>query len=171
MAPSDDAIKQLLEWYATSSQTNREWSPRKKAAEAENHKYTQPSVIQSMRHDELEKRFKDTYNTDTGYKANIIKINRDRIIQYKIQFRKILSFMFNEIITMKERLNKILTKEYNIQNFCKSIVTAFLINYKHSEYCLWNNKVKSGFTTLGWLFRQRGNSPGRTYLRVLVRGR
>ena len=32
MALSDDAIKRLLEWFATFSQTNKEWSHRRKAA-------------------------------------------------------------------------------------------------------------------------------------------
>jgi hypothetical protein len=34
-ALSDDAIKHLLEWFATSSQTRKEWSHRRKAAEVE----------------------------------------------------------------------------------------------------------------------------------------
>ena len=57
MALSDDAIKHLLEWFATSSQTNKEWSHRRKAAEVENHRWIQPAVIQSMTDEELEKRF------------------------------------------------------------------------------------------------------------------
>ena len=57
MALSDDAIRHLLDWFATSSQTNKEWSPKRKAAEVENHKWIQPSVIQNMTDDELEKKF------------------------------------------------------------------------------------------------------------------
>jgi MoxR-like ATPase len=167
MALSDDAIRHLLEWFATSSQTNKEWSPKRKAAEVENHKWIQPAVIQSLTDDELAKKFIDYYNSDTGFKQNIIKISRDRIVRDKNIFRITLTYLFDEGVNIKDRLDRILDGEYRIKGFAKSIVTAFLMDYKPGEYCLWNNKVESGFKTLGWPFRQRGDSPGMIYQRIL----
>jgi hypothetical protein len=54
---TDAQIKELLEWFVTSSQTYNAWIEKRRQAQEENHKWIQPQVIKAMSDSELAQRF------------------------------------------------------------------------------------------------------------------
>jgi hypothetical protein len=167
MALSEDQIGNLLEWFISSSVNYREYNPLREKALEENNKWIQPSVIAELPDEELEKRFLDYYNNNAGHKQNLIKLNRDRIIKDKAIFRNTVKFLFDEEVNLKERVNEVLQGKYRINGFGRGILTALLMDFNPDRYCQWNRKTEMGFQVLGWKIRERGDSPGVEYEKVL----
>ena len=167
MALLDAELKKLLEWFVFFSETRKQWSEKRKKATEENHKWIHPSVIENMSDQELESKFLEYYNSNTGYKQNLNKLNRDRIIRDKDKFRKTINFLLNENIDIVERINKILEGEYKINGFGKGILTGFLMDFNPEKYFVWNRKTEDFLKLLDFKLRERGDSPGITYLRVV----
>lgn len=167
---SDEQIKELLQWFVYSSDTNRDWMPKRRECERINHEWIQPEKIKEMSDEELKTHYLDYYNSGTGEKQNINAIFRDRIIRNE-NFRDSLLYLLNENIDIKKRINDLLdTKnEKHIEGMGRALITAFLMDFKPDKYCLWNGKTEQGFNALGWdkLYWTRGDSGGDTYLKVL----
>lgn len=167
MALSDEQIEALLDWFINSSESNKTWGEKRKMATEENNKWIQPHVIRNMSDDELKKRFLDYYNSNTGYKQNLNKLNRDRIIRDIEQFRKTLNYLLDDGIDIKERLDEVLKGKYKINGFGRGILTGFLMDFNPDKYCVWNNKTEMGLNQLGIPFKERGYSEGQCYAMVL----
>lgn len=167
---SDEQIKELLKWFVNSSETYRNWMPKRRHSEKMNHTWIQPEKIKEMADEELKNHYLDYFNSGTGDKQNIIAISRDRIIRDK-NFRDSLIYLLNEDVDIKKRINDLLdTKnEKHIEGMGKALITAFLMDFKPDKYCLWNGKTEDGLKALGWnnLYRTRGDSGGDIYLKVL----
>jgi len=127
MPLSDDQIKQLLEWFIHSSEVNRKWSDKRQKGIEVNHKWIQPEVIRELSDEELEKRFLDYYNSNTGHTQNLNKLNRDRIIRDKAKFRETIHYLLDEEIPIEKRVNDVLRGTYRINGFGRGIMSAFLI--------------------------------------------
>ena len=61
MPLSDEQIKELLRWYATSSETRKRDAQKRKDAYEENRKWIDFDVIQNMSEDELASKFKEYF--------------------------------------------------------------------------------------------------------------
>jgi hypothetical protein len=166
MAITDEQIGRLLQWFATSSETNRLWGNGRKRILGDNQKWIQPSVIHAMTDDELETKFLEYYRTGGGRQA-LNQIYRDRIIRDKGRFRKTLSYLLDEGTTIQKRVDQVLGGEYRLEGFGKAILTSFLMDYHPDKYCLWNNKTDMGFSVLGWRVYESRDSKGTAYLKVL----
>ena len=83
-----------------------------------------------MSDEDLEKRFLEYYNSDTGYRAVLNKIYRDRIIREKENFKRTLSYLFDESINIISRVDNVLHGEYQIKGFGRSIMSSFLMDFK-----------------------------------------
>ena len=167
MELSDGQIKQLLEWFVHSSEENKKWSGKRKKGIEENRKWIQPEVLQDLSDEELEKRFLDYYNSDTGHKQKLNKVNRDRIIRDKAKFRETIYYLLDEEIPIETRVSEVLKGKYRIAGFGRGIMSGFLMDFKPDKYCLWNSKTEMGFEVLGWRIRERGDSPGTEYVKVV----
>lgn len=166
MALSEEQIEKLLEWFMNCSETNKRYSEHRKKAFEENHKWIQPDVIQKMPDDELEARFLEYYRSGGG-RQSLNQIFRDRIIRDKERFRETILYLLDEGTDIKERIDQILGGEYRIEGFGKAILTSFLTDYDSDKYCLWNNKTEMGLSVIGWEVKERGDSRGAAYLKVL----
>ena len=166
MALSEGQIQKLLEWFMNSSETKKKLSEHREKAFKENHKWTQPDVIQKMSDEELEAKFLEYYKSGGG-KQTLNQIYRDRIIRDKKHFRETLLYLLNEEVNIKERIDQILGGKYRIQGFGKAILTSFLMDYNSHKYCLWNNKTERGFSVIGWEVYESRDSQGAAYQKVL----
>ena len=92
MALTDEQLKGLLDWFVNFSETKKQWGDKRKKATEKNHAWIQPSVIQNMPDEALEDNFLEYYNINTGYKQNLNKVNRDRIMRDKQKFRETISY-------------------------------------------------------------------------------
>lgn len=166
MALSEEQIKELLEWFMTSSESRRKYSEPRRRAYEKNHRWIQPVAIRNMPDDELGRRFLEYYKSG-GARQNLVQISRNRIIRDKKRFREAVLFLLDENVDVKERMDKVLKGEHRIEGFGKAIATSFLMDFDLEQYCLWNNKTEMGFTVLGWNPYSSKDSPGTAYLKVL----
>jgi len=167
MPLSEEQIKNLLEWFVTSSEAKKKWSePRKKALE-EYHQWIQPERIKQMPDDELKDKFLEYYQSGGG-RQTFNQIYRDRIIRDINRFRQTLLFLLDEKIDIRERINRIVKGgDHYIEGMGKALLSSFLMDYNPDKYCLWNSETEMGLSVLGWRVYERGASWGDIYLRVL----
>lgn len=166
---SDDQIIELLQWFVNSSETYRNWMPKRREAENINHSWIQPEIIKNMSDEDLKEHYIEYYNSGTGEKQNINAIYRDRIIRDN-NFRDSLYYLLNEDIDIKNRINDLLDRknEKHIEGMGKALITALLMDFKPEKYCLWNGKTEDGLKALGWdEYHSRGDSGGDVYIKVL----
>ncbi len=164
---SEEQIQKLIEWFVTSSESKKKWSEERKKAFEENHKWIQPTVIESLSDEELETKFLEYYKSG-GKRQNLNQIYRDRIIRDKKRFRETILYLLNEDVDIKERIDQILGEsKYHIEGFGKAIATSFLMDYNPEKYCLWNNKTEMGLSVIGWKVYEGKDSWGNAFLKVL----
>ncbi len=82
----DEQIEELLDWYVNSSETHKNWTPKRRIFLQENNKWIQPEIIKDLSDDDLRKKFLDYYNNNTRQVLNTI--NRARIIQDIAKFEE-----------------------------------------------------------------------------------
>lgn len=168
MGLKNEQIKDLLGWFINESNFIKTWGGKRKQGIEENHKWIQPDVIKAMPDDELKERYLKYYNSNVGDKQNLNKINRDRIIRDVNQFRRTMSYLLDESIDIKQRVNEILNGDYKINGFGRGILSAFLSDFNPNKYCAWNNKTEMGFDVLAWKAGDYGDSKGAIYEKVLI---
>ncbi len=161
----DEQIEELLDWYVNSSETHKNWTPKRRIFLQENNKWIQPEIIKDLSDDDLRKKFLDYYNNNTRQVLN--KINRARIIQDIAKFRRVLAFILDESIDIEKRVDEILDGSYHIDGFGRAILTSFLMDFKPEKYCLWNRKTEMGFSVLGWKVYENRDTWGKAYSKVL----
>jgi len=167
MVLSDEQIRKLLRWFVNSSETKKRWLDHRRKASEENHIWIQPNAIQKMSDSEIETKFLEYYRSGGG-RQSLNQIYRDRIIRDKRRFRKMMLYLLNEAIDIKERIDKVLEGEYRIEGFGRAIATSFLMDYDPDNYCLWNNKTDMGFSVLGWKVYEGRDYRSSAYLKVLM---
>ncbi len=163
---TDSQIKELLEWFVTSSQMYNTHMEKRRQAQEENHKWIQPQVIKAMSDAELVQRFTEYYR-DGGGKQNLNQLNRDRIVRDKAKFRRTLEYLLNEDIPVKQRVDQILGGDYQIDGFGRAILTGLLMDFASDKYSILNGKSYQGFETIGWQLSNKGDSKGQVYLNFL----
>ena len=170
MILSEDKIKELLNWFVISSDTNKNWMPKRKECEEINHKWIQPELIEKMSDEDLKNHYEVYFKNGTGEKQNLIQIPRNKIL-LNVKLRKSLLYILNEKIDIKIRIDELLdtNNDKHIDGMGKAFITAFLMDFKPNKYCLWNGKTEIGLDNLGWnkLYHQKGNSSGDIYVKVL----
>lgn len=167
MSPTEEQIKQLIDWFVNSSEIHRNWTPKRRQFLQENKKWIQPDIINMLPDSELEQKFLNYYNDNTRQVLN--KINRDKIIKDKKRFRDVLAFLLDESVDIRKRLDEILDSNsgYHIDGFGRAILTSFLMDFNPEKYCLWNRKTQMGFSVLGWKVYENRDSWGVAYQKVL----
>ena len=167
---SNEEIKELLSWFVNSSESYKNWIPKRKKAQRINNKWIQPEIIEKMSYEDLKKHYFAYYNSGTGEKQRLIAIPRDQVIKNE-KFKDSLLYLLNEEVPIKKRIDELMDtqNEKHINGMGKALITAFLMDFKPDKYCLWNGKTEMGFEALGWgnLYRKHGDSNGDVYLKVL----
>ena len=168
MAPTDEQIKKLLEWFVNSSETKKKYTEKRQKGLEEHHKWIQPDVIRELSDDELQENYLRYYKSGTGERQRLIPIYRDRIISDKKRFREMILYLLDESKDIKDRINQVLKGgNYHIEGIGKAIATAFLMDFNPKKYCLWNKKTDLGFSVLGWEVYGTTDSNGEAYVKVL----
>ena len=167
MTLSDEQIKELLKWFATSSETRKKWSGERKKAYQKNKEWIQFEVIQKLPEEELSEKFREYYKSGGGNKQNLIQINRERIIANKSRFKEVILYLLNEKIELKERIDEIMDGKFKIEGFAQAILTSLLMDANIEKYCIWNNKTEEGLDVLGWKVYDNKDSWGEAYEKVL----
>lgn len=128
-----------------------------------------PARIPALSDAELETAFREYFNAGAGrYSFNAIY--RDRIIRDVSRFRKVLLFLLDESVPVKDRLDDVLGKagKHHIEGLGKGLATSFLTDLDPQKYPTWNNKAEMGLNALGRMPKLRNNdSWGTLYLLVL----
>ncbi|PIS31063.1 hypothetical protein COT42_01845 [Candidatus Saganbacteria bacterium CG08_land_8_20_14_0_20_45_16] len=166
MKLSEGQILKLLEWFVNSSETKKGYSEDRKKELEENRKWIQPNLIQKLSDNELEAKFLEYYKSGGGLQ-HLNQIYRDRIIRDKNRFRKTISYLLNEDVDIKKRMDEVLEGGYRIEGMGKAAVTSFLMDFNPEKYCLWNNKTMMGFSVIGWDVYRESDSWGIAYVKVM----
>lgn len=98
------------------------------------------------------------------------QIWRDRIIRDVPKFRDMIICLLDENIPVGERFSRVVgsSGDKHIDGVGKALASAFLMDFDHKKYCVWNNKTEMGFGVLGWGSPyQSSNDEGTKYVKVL----
>jgi hypothetical protein len=166
---SEERLGLLLSSPPIIQELERERAKRHKAHQRW-HEWLNPNTLTTMSDEQLKKQFIDYYETGAG-RHSFNQINRDRIVREVNRFRNFLSFLLDESIDTKIRLDKTLDKkgEFYVEGVGKALVTSFLVDHDPVKYCVWNNKVEQGLEALGMLPpSSRGEKMSDRYLKILA---
>ncbi len=163
---TDAQIKELLEWFVTSSKTYKTFMDKRWPDQKGNHGRIQPQEIKAMSISDLVQRFKEYYRK-VGGRQHLNQLSRDRIVGDEAKFRRTLEYLLNEDIPVDQRIDQVLDGDYKVNGLGKAIATALLTAFAPDKYSRWNIRAEQGFETLGWQLANRGDSNGQIYVNLL----
>lgn len=166
MLSSDEQIKQLLEWFAVTSQTRKKWSESRRRDHEIWKQWINGESVRRLSDEELKEKFLDYFNKGAG-RHPFNAIYRDRIVRDVSKFRSMLLHLLNEKIPLERRFDDVLDGDHRIEGVGKALASSLLMDFDTSKYCVWNNKTDMGFAVLGWKVWERRDSWGIAYSKVL----
>ncbi|MBI1729651.1 DUF91 domain-containing protein, partial [Candidatus Acetothermia bacterium] len=158
-------IKELLNWFESSSETRKAWMPRRIEALKANQQWIKPEIIKQLSNERLSTEYRDYFNSGGG-RQRLNAIHRDRIIRDIDKFRGMILYLLDESIDIKERLDMVLGGSHRIDGCGRALVTSFLLDFNPVKYGLWNQKTEDGLTALGWEVPENKDSWGVAYMKI-----
>jgi hypothetical protein len=149
MKLTDEQIKSLLYKFVVSEEARiwreQRWEDHKRWKE-----WIDPNKLDTLSDDELKNKFLEYFNGGAG-RHPFNAINRASIIKDIKKFREVMKFLFDESVSVEERLNEILEKDgtYHIGGIGKGLATSILMDLDPKKYATWNNKTNLGLEALG----------------------
>ncbi|MDV2495789.1 MAG: endonuclease NucS [bacterium] len=168
MKLSDQHIKLLLEKFVNAPES-QQWRDQRKSDHLLWDQWVNQETVQKLSDEELKQRFLEYFHAGAG-RHPFNHIYRDRIIRDPKKFRDTLTFLLDETISLKERINEVLNKngKHHIEGLGRGLTTSLLMDLNPQQYVTWNNKTDKGLETLGCQPSfERGDDWGTKYEKIL----